>query len=162
MAQLRTVRQERFAQARARGLSLAASARDAGYAQRSCHVRGSELGRNAEVQSRVAELREQIDGGIVEAVVADRRWVMQSLIAIAEEAKVARDRSSATRALELVGKELGMFVQKTQDIGSPLDALSVEELQAIARLGLLEDGPLALKQLELSPPNSHGREVDLG
>lgn len=134
MSELRTDRQERFAQARARGLSLTASAREAGYASGTCHVRGAELGKNADVQARVSELRAELDQATIANVVADRRWVLQSLIEIADEAKKAKDRTAATRALELVGKELGMFIQRTQEIRSPLDNLSAEELQAIVRL----------------------------
>src|SRR4051794_19221630 len=134
MPVLTTARKELFAQARAKGLSLTASAREAGYANASAAVRGSELGRDAAVMERVTELRSKMDREVVRHAVADRNWVLTNLIEIAEEARLARDRPSATKALELVGRELGLFVNRTMEVKSPLDALSAKELMAIVEL----------------------------
>jgi phage terminase small subunit len=133
MPHLKSEKMELFPQARARGLSLTASAREAGYSPNTCHVRGSELNRNPEVLERIAELREKMDRATVNSVVADRNWVLRNLVEIAHEAREARDRPGATKALELVGKELGMFVNRTQEIRSPMSDLSAQQLQAIIR-----------------------------
>src|SRR3954454_8634098 len=148
MSSLSTERKELFAQARAKGLSLTASAKEAGYANASAAVRGSELGRDVAVMERVTELRSKMDREVVRHAVADRDWVLTNLIEIAEEARLARDRPSATKALDLVGRELGLFVNRTMEVKSPLDALSAKELMAIVEL--IDSGKLDTSEANIA------------
>ena len=49
-------------------------------------------------------------------------------------AKEAMDRGSVNQGLELVGRELGMFVQRTMAIESPLQRLPADRLLALLAL----------------------------
>lgn len=86
------------------------------------------------MQARVKELQEQAEKAVIQAVAVDKQWVLQQLVLNAQDAREAKDRSAANRALELVGKELGMFVDRKMDVKSPLDALNAQQLKALTDL----------------------------
>lgn len=77
----------------------------------------------AEVQNRVRVLQVEQQ--------PTREWVLSELAQNIEVAKERGDRSSINRALELIGKELGMFVDRKMEIRSPLDGLSADQLVAL-------------------------------
>jgi hypothetical protein len=66
-----------------------------------------------------------------------KSWIIAALIENAEKAlgrrsgrkgeRDARDATAANRALELLGRELGMFVERRQDVKDELDTLSSEQ-----------------------------------
>lgn len=96
------------------------------------YVEASKLASNPKVIRRLAALRERIDFAIEQRAVVDRNWVLQQLVEnvnMAKQAVPVLDRegnayaakvelSAANRALELLGKELGMFVDR-QESGKP-------------------------------------------
>lgn len=164
MPRLKIEKQEAFAQAYAIHRKQGVAAVAAGYSKLGAHVAGSRLMSKPHVQQRVDELIAQADKKKLAAVTADRAWVLKMLVQNAEDAVEAKDRSAANRALELVGKELGMFVERKMDLKSPLDGLSAEELLAIVRLAEQVDRgdplPVAnpdslsrpLEMIDVSPP----------
>lgn len=148
-------RHELFAQAVAKGASATAAYREAGY-EASGHAaesNASRLLRKAEVAGRVAELQ----GRAAEKAVLTRQWVLERLVENANRAMQATavkdadggstgeyryEGSVANRALELLGKELGMFVDR-REIGQPGDfaRMTNEELgkfvaEEVAALGM--------------------------
>lgn len=121
MAILPNARHERFAQALAAGKSADEAYREAGY--KPSRSAASRLSANVNIQARVAELLSRV----AEGVVLSRQWVIERLVENANramQAEAAKDSdgaptgeyryegSVANRALELLGKELGMFVER--------------------------------------------------
>ena len=99
---------EAFARELAKGSSQAESYASAGYRPSDQHA--SRLASDGKVLARVAELTARI----TDAVMLTREWVLERLIANANAAMEERDGNVANRALELLGKELGMFVDRSE------------------------------------------------
>lgn len=121
MPMLINPRHERFAQGLATGKSAAGAYRAAGYNDN--YGNASTLKGNQKVQDRVAELQNRAAAGVV----LKREWVIERLIENADRAMQIQpildgkgqptgeyryDGSVANRALELLGKEIGMFVDR--------------------------------------------------
>ena len=91
----------------------------------------------------------------IEKVAISRAWVLQELVENAERAKKRGQGAVVNRALELIGREIGMFVDQPQKkIG--LDDLSLEALEAlVAELEAAPDVIAGMAQrstLALPPP----------
>lgn len=125
MPSLTNARYERFAQALAQGKSADEAYADAGY--RPNRGNASTLKANQSVQARVAELQERV----VKGIILDRQWVLDKLIENAKEAKDRGDGGVVNRALELLGKELGMFVDRKEIRTGPLDEATPDELERL-------------------------------
>lgn len=110
MAALSNPRHERFAQELARGKSASEAYIAAGYEE--SRSAASRLSTNVNVQSRVAELQERAAANVV----ISREWVLEQLVDNAKLAKVAGDIGPSNQALSLIGKELGMFVERTENV----------------------------------------------
>jgi hypothetical protein len=97
-------------------------------------VNAHRLFANKSVQKRYLELAPK---AAAELLCFNRRWVLDELINTAVEAKKARNWSASTRALELLGRELGMFatVAKVQVKRGSVEDMSDEELYEIIRAG---------------------------
>ncbi len=87
------------------------------------------------IAARVEELRairakvEADEKAVREGTVKiSRAWVLQKLQLVAETAIEAGQRAPATRALELLGKEMGLFATDRDGPGVSLDNLSLEDL----------------------------------
>lgn len=122
---LKNGKHELFAQALAQGKTADESYAEAGFNPHRGNA--SRLSSNESIQARVAELRERAIRGIV----LDRQWVLDRLIENATAALVEKDRSVANRSLELLGKELGMFVDRKEIRSGPLDEASPDELDRL-------------------------------
>ena len=109
MGILSNARHERFAQALAAGKTQSEAYVEAGYTP--SEPNASRLTSNDKVQARVAELQ----GRAAEGVVLSRQWVIERLIKNVEKSE-AQDNGGAVvnRALELLGKEIGMFVERIE------------------------------------------------
>lgn len=128
----------------------------AGYKRDDGHA--SRLASNGKIRARVVELREKTVEKIVEKTAISRIWVLDMLKENLERAlqhKAVRDGEGretgeytyqgnvANRALELIGKELGMFIDRkeirhTTDLDTMSDMKLIEVL-AQETQGLLED-----------------------
>lgn len=125
---------EAFCQAIARGMSQAKASAEAGFNE----SRGYTLHKRPEIQARIAELSAKVEArrthDLVMVVAPTRDWVLRELIENIHASKEAKDRASVNRGLELVGKEVGMFVQRTMALDSPLSGLPADRLLALVRL----------------------------
>src|SRR6185437_3503832 len=65
-----------------------------------------------DVRARVAELQARA----TEGVIITRQWVIEQLVDNAKLAKEAKDYSPSNQALNLLGKELGMFVDRSENV----------------------------------------------
>lgn len=118
---LNNPRHEHFAQALASGKTATQAHAEAGY--KKDRRNAARLTTNDGVRARVAELQSQA----AERTVLNRQWVLEGLIEIVERAMQKKavlhkgkliafrfDPAAATRALELLGKELGMFAGRVE------------------------------------------------
>lgn len=120
MPRLANQQHELYARHRARGMIASKAALAAGFAAGSSTT---HLENDADIVARIAEVMEeqkaQRDAQRAAAVEAakvvgsmtgmGRSWVVQQLAEVAAFAKEDRDYGQANRALELIGKEFGMF-----------------------------------------------------
>ena len=113
----------------------------AGWHGTQAATRGSELMRRPDVAARVAWLRQASSTLAVRSVAVSKGWVLQELRNNVIAATLDGDRSSVNRGLELIGKELGMFVERKVLGIQDLRKASAEEI-----MGLLAevDSQLAL------------------
>ena len=148
MPALENAKHELFAQEIAKGASQRDAYKAAGYEVKSdaaADANASRLLTNAKVKARVAELQERISDVTVEKAAVSKAWVIAKLVENVERAMTAepvRDAqgnptgeykyngSVANRALELIGKEQGMFIDRSE-VGKPgdFDDLSDEQLR---------------------------------
>jgi phage terminase small subunit len=155
MPTLPNARHERFAQAIADGRTAGEAYLAAGYScgPQKARGHGHRLRTSEDVQTRITELlraRERVAEKGTELAIAQtaltKTWVLQTLRLNAERALQARpvldkdgnptgqyryEGAVANRALELLGRSLGMFIERTEQ-GKPGDFshLSDEELDA--------------------------------
>lgn len=137
-----TAKQEHFAHLVAKGLSGTEAAKTAGFAAKSAHVLASRMLKLDKVASRVAEIRKNISTLAEEKSAIDKTWVIDQLVenvGMAKQAIAVCDRegketgeyeqnlAAANRALELIGKEIGMFVDRKEIRTGKLDHLSPED-----------------------------------
>jgi phage terminase large subunit-like protein len=147
-------KQEVFCQEIAKGLTPTEAARAAGYASGSAHVTASRMMDMPPIVARVAELKTlvtarvveqvaQAQSDVIERIAIDKAWVLGQLVENVETAKQAvpvtidgvqvgiyeQNLAAANKALELIGKELGMFVERKEVRTGNLD-LTDEQLDA--------------------------------
>ncbi len=108
MPALANARHERFAQELAKGVSASDACRAVGIDPRN----STRLMKNDEISRRLEELQERA----VSNVLLSREWVLEQLIDNASKAKLAGDFGPSNQALNLLGKELGMFVERTENV----------------------------------------------
>ncbi len=102
---------ELFAQARAQGQSAAAAFVSAGYAANDSNA--ARLNGNERVRARVEEI--QAAGAERAGLTVD--WVLECLRSNHEQAFSNKDGAVANKALELIGKHLGMFKDRVEHSG---------------------------------------------
>lgn len=151
MSVLDNPKHEAFAQAFALCNNATKAAIEAGYApsgsRSAASVRASGLMKNPKIKKRIAELQQQLVKKASQAVGLDRSWVLDRLKSNADLALEEKDRAAANRALELLGKEIGMFVDRKQVLIGPLEQLGAPQLQRLLLLAeAAEQGRLALPQ----------------
>lgn len=124
MGRLSNDKHEAFAQALAKGTSAFEAMKEAGY--RPDRGNASRLTANDSIRTRVAELQERAATNVV----ISREWVIERLVENVNRAMQAveirnqdggtgeykYDGSVANKALELLGKELGMFVERSENV----------------------------------------------
>jgi hypothetical protein len=139
---LKNAKHEQFAQFVSNGDSATNAYVLAGYAEKGAEQNSSRLIRNDDVLGRIQYLRDQKaqahQAAVIKAVEASgltKEWVIEQLmenVAIAKAAEPVRDEegnpigeyktniAAANKALELLGKEVGMFIDR-KEVGQPGD-----------------------------------------
>lgn len=131
-------RHERFCEELAKGKSASEAYETAGFKPN--RHNGATLARQKHILTRVAELLAQrsemereATQKATEALAIDKQWVMARLVENAQEARALENFNASTRALELIGKEFGMFIDRKHiDVKNDTRVLTDEELLAIA------------------------------
>jgi len=149
-------RREQFCLFVAEGKIQTEAARLAGFP--APHTAASKLMARPMVRSRVEELRNRLTLRKIDVVAGfiapTREYVLKGLIDNVESAREANDRASVNKGLELVGKEIGMFVQRNMTIDSPLQRLPAAKLSELLRLidETLEPKPPLTIEAKLEAP----------
>jgi hypothetical protein len=115
VAVLNNPRRERFAQLVATGRSATDAYVAAGYAKKAAYTCGPRLLKVVSVRARVRELDHTFACVSASRAAVDREFVLRELRDNALAAKRNRQYSASNRALELLGKELGMFQDQGED-----------------------------------------------
>ena len=135
---LRNSKHEKFAHGVAKGLAAGQAYRDAGYSGKGADQSAAALLRNPKISERVDEIKGNIEKAVEAKVSVSKSWVISKLKANLERAlqevevldhkgkptgEYRYEGNVANRALELIGKELGMFKERVvpeNPDGSPL------------------------------------------
>src|SRR5262249_46448318 len=119
MGLLTNVRHERFAQEIVKGTPVRKAYTIAGYPANRGNA--SRLRLHQGIKARIDELRAQKTAAVelaqltaAERAGVDQYWVLRNLRRNAVMAARVGDRAAAARSLELIGKHLGMFVDKKE------------------------------------------------
>jgi len=113
MAALRNTKHELFAERVAAGQTPAQAYVAAGYEGKTAYTCGPRLLRRTEVRARVNELQKTVAQTAVTRAAMNREFVLKELMDNALQAKQNQEWSASNRALELLGKELGLFVDRS-------------------------------------------------
>jgi hypothetical protein len=146
-----TDRQEKFARAIADGMTQADAYRAAYSASKmkdeTIWNSAYKIMQKGEVAARVKAIRDDLAARITEKTSIDKAWVMVKLVKVVEmgmQAEIVKDDdgkvlgdgepqnlNAANRALELIGKEFGMFIDRKEIRTGALDGLEHSQLKAI-------------------------------
>ena len=140
---LKNPRHEQFARLVAAGETAAKAYTCVGYSDSNAGACASRLSRVVNVATRIEQLRRASAEQAIEKVALNREWVISKLqyivnCALDDEKRI----DSPVRALELLGKELGMFTDRHEFSGAlAIDpgrqVLPDEQLDAMIAAGQL-------------------------
>lgn len=125
MGPLQNPRHEQFARLVASGKSLSEAFVATGYSKANAASCALRLSKKPEVRTRIAELQQIVTQVTTTQAALDRSWILSELRKIAEN---GASESARVRALELCGKELGMFAAP-RDLPWNGDLATLTELQ---------------------------------
>ncbi len=141
MPPLKNPRHEAYAQRRARGATQGAAAVEAGFSEHTGRTTGSKIEKRQSVRVRIEELRALADRrravqarrqskDITDVLAMDKVWVLDRLRKVFGKAMDMGQLAAANRALELIGKELRMFVDRKSVTIDRFEHMDVKQLQA--------------------------------
>jgi phage terminase small subunit len=146
MAALLNQKHEQFAQKVAGGMSATQAYIECGYSEKGAAGSASQLQNNPKVAKRIGELKEAIAKVATKHSGIDKAWVMQKLVEITKMGMAAepvtdeegnpigeykQNLAAANKSVELIGKELGMFIDRKEIRTGPLQDVPDEQLDAI-------------------------------
>ena len=132
MSALHNSRHEQFAHLVASGKTPAEAYVAVGYAGKTAYTCGPRLLKKVSVQARVSELQQTVATAAVTRAALDREFVLRELMDNALKAKQNHEWSASNRALELLGKELGMFTQAEVPWDGDLATLTDQQLEKVS------------------------------
>lgn len=165
MGMLKNPRHEAFAQAISRGLSATEAYKHVGYQGDRHHA--ARLATSGHVVERVTELKARH----VATASVTKAWVLEQLVELTRKCMQKEpildpdgkpvigplQAGPANKALELIGKELGMFIDRAE-IGRPGDFDRLDD----AELGTLLVAELAARRLASGAHARRGAEAEAG
>lgn len=144
---LKNAKHEHFSQLVAGGKPPTAAYVLAGYSEHGAAQSANRLLKNAEIADRIAQLRKAVEEPAreraIEKAAVSKAWVLSELMENVSMAKQAvpvlnkkgeptgeyqQNLSAANRALELLGKELGMFKDQLE-VTDPRQRMTDDELR---------------------------------
>ena len=131
MALLHNPRHEKFSQLVASGVKPSEAYVSVGYKPTGAKQAASRLLTKVDVRERVSELQEAAARSTAEAVILNRQRVLHRLSELSHEAQQKGQYGAAARCEELIGREIGMFVQRDEPWDGNLDSLTDEQLEKL-------------------------------
>jgi phage terminase small subunit len=119
--------QQRFVEEYCLGKTATEAARIAGYSPKRPDVAGAKLLKQPHVAAAVAAKRKTIS----EKTAIDAAWAQEQLVDTYKAARGRNDLTAAIRALELLGRKLGMFTDRLK-----LDAPPGSQVQAVVNVSI--------------------------
>lgn len=161
---LKNPRDERFCIAFVRCSSQTEAVREAGYDHKRPAEKGRRLLQRIDVKRRIEWLQGKVADKMTEDEAVTREWVRSELRHNVEVAKtpqpvldrsgeptgrIHRDLASANKALELLGKEQGMFVDRirTEGTEAEIEGMGTEQLEALIKSYIADIGPQTVRRL---------------
>ena len=120
-APLKNGRYERFAQQIAGGRSASEAYRVCGYRGKGRSQSACRLLRRPEVAARVESLRMDVSREVVSQIAVNTGWVVDTLVQIINRAMQDCNFGAATHALNLLGKNMGMFQLKPGEMAQQMN-----------------------------------------
>lgn len=155
---LKNPKHEIFAQELANGENATQAYRNAGFAD--SRANACRLQQDERVRQRVNELMEQRarrHDKATEKAISElgltKQWVLARLVENAEQALIRKDGSVANRALELIGKEQGMFIDR-KETGQPGDFAALTTPDQVLAAIRAEFGDAAAALLTIAKPET--------
>ncbi|MDD5168544.1 MAG: terminase small subunit [Syntrophales bacterium] len=130
-----TNKQLRFVQEYSIDFNGTQAAIRAGYSRKTASIQSFDLLRKPNIQAAV---KASLDKTAAKAEISTQ-WVMDGLRVIAVHGVKEKDYSAANRAFELIGKHLGMFIDRTQIIDDVPMPVKVEISITDARRNISND-----------------------
>lgn len=135
---------EHFASLVAKGVDREQAYIDAGFSENGARTSSHRLLQRDDIQSRVNEIKNKLLDKVQEKAAVDKAWVIDQLIenvklgkceTVDEETGKVRvpNLPAANKALELIGKELGMFIDRKEIRTGPLQDLPDDQLDVVIR-----------------------------
>lgn len=121
-------RQEAFCLNLVKGMGVTDAHEAAGYKRNSGNA--ARLKAEQRIQSRLTELQERA----AEHAVLTRADILNGLASNARNAEKAGQFAASNQALQLYGKELGMFVDRRMNFDKTLDTLTEAEIRQLLNL----------------------------
>ncbi len=133
-----TIREEDFACNRANGMGLAdayLALKTGTQSRKTAKSAAINMQKRPTVKARITEIIQQradmLNKAAVKAIAraaVDKEWVLRELVKNVRRAKVAKKFDAVNRSLELIGKELAMFIDRKEIRTGPLTNLTDEQL----------------------------------
>jgi hypothetical protein len=133
MAVLVNPRHERFAQLVAGGIRPGAAYVSLGYSRRGAPQSAAKLQQRSDVRSRIDEILASAAQTVAAEVAFDQQRVLSRLDVLGRKAEELKQISAAVRCEELIGKERGMFVERSEQVKKirSIRDMDVEELETL-------------------------------
>ena len=150
ISMLKNKKHEHFAQMIAGGKNPQQAYIIAGFSEKGAAQSANRLLKVANVELRIAQLIKTIEEPsrerAIEKAAVDKAWVLNQLIEVVHMAKATepvrdakgevtgelkQNLAAANKALELIGKEFSMFIDRKEVRTGPLDDLEHEELKQL-------------------------------
>ena len=136
-----TPKQARFVEEYLLDLNATAAAKRAGYSERTAYAQGQRLLKNVEIAAAIQEAQEARS----ERTKINQDWVIERLVGVYEASMEARpvcdkngeekgftfNPTAANRALELIGKHKGMFIDRKLIGLRRIEDMTEDELVAL-------------------------------
>jgi hypothetical protein len=96
--------------------------------------RSYELMQRDDIQGRIAFLVNLQAKEEVKGVIADRHWIEREMIDLYMNARKNGDRTNAVKALQLMGQDIGMYVQRKAVLHGKMEPLEGDPSDVVRRI----------------------------
>jgi phage terminase small subunit len=130
---LKNPRYERFSQFIACGIRPAEAYISLGYSKKGAPQSAAKLLQRPDVRNRIEEILTSTAQSVAAEVAFDQQRVLSRLDVLGRKAEELKQISAAVRCEELIGKERGMFVERSEQVKKirSIRDMDVEELETL-------------------------------